>query len=375
MSINTTNYNLVKPTDADNINIVDINGNMDIIDGVLKGHDTQLSDLTYQVATGTSTAITLTMQTLVNGYAKTFIASANNNGSATTINGKPLYKPNTTTAPNLIVEKAYTVWYNSTGGCFFIKASAEGDALAKDVRKNTTFSNDSDSGLLGGLDLSLLIPGNLRAGIIIDGVTGAANIVDTTISSSAATAVMIRTGYKCFINGVLTIGTAPEKAATTITPGTTDQTIASGVITTGVQTIKGDANLLAANIISGKSIFGVAGAATPTTLGGLSKVASGSYTGGSVNNLNDGTIPTSLFGAASFVRGSTLLNLSDGATATKNFWAVYTGSVWHCIYLENGTSDIDLQQNATTFIKVFNLPNSTYTKTVTSYVTTYYCYN
>lgn len=49
------------------------------------------------------------------------------------------------------------------------------------------------------------------------------------------------------------------KGATTYTPTTSDQTIASGTYLTGVQTIKGDANLLASNIVAGKTIFGVAG--------------------------------------------------------------------------------------------------------------------
>lgn len=49
------------------------------------------------------------------------------------------------------------------------------------------------------------------------------------------------------------------KAAATITPGTTNQTISAGTYLTGKQTIAGDANLIAANIASGVSIFGVAG--------------------------------------------------------------------------------------------------------------------
>lgn len=49
------------------------------------------------------------------------------------------------------------------------------------------------------------------------------------------------------------------KSAATIIPSTTDQTIAAGQYLTGIQTIKGDANLVAANIASGVSIFGVAG--------------------------------------------------------------------------------------------------------------------
>ena len=49
------------------------------------------------------------------------------------------------------------------------------------------------------------------------------------------------------------------KGAATITPGTSDQTIASGTYLTGAQTVKGDANLIAGNIKKGVSIFGVAG--------------------------------------------------------------------------------------------------------------------
>ena len=52
------------------------------------------------------------------------------------------------------------------------------------------------------------------------------------------------------------------KAAATITPGTTNQEIAAGTYLTGKQTIAGDADLIGANIVSGKNIFGVAGTAT-----------------------------------------------------------------------------------------------------------------
>ena len=45
--------------------------------------------------------------------------------------------------------------------------------------------------------------------------------------------------------------------AQTITPGTTDKTIAANTYLGGVQTIKGDANLIADNIVNGKTIFGL----------------------------------------------------------------------------------------------------------------------
>ena len=51
------------------------------------------------------------------------------------------------------------------------------------------------------------------------------------------------------------------QAAKTWTPGTSNQTLASGRYLTGTQTIKGDANLKAANIVKGVSNFGVTGTA------------------------------------------------------------------------------------------------------------------
>ena len=49
------------------------------------------------------------------------------------------------------------------------------------------------------------------------------------------------------------------KGAATITPSTSDQTIASGTYLTGTQTIVGDADLIGSNILSTANIFGVQG--------------------------------------------------------------------------------------------------------------------
>ena len=54
-------------------------------------------------------------------------------------------------------------------------------------------------------------------------------------------------------------GTIESLSASTITPGTKDQTLKSGFYLEGTQTIKGDTNLIAGNILKGKSIFGVNG--------------------------------------------------------------------------------------------------------------------
>lgn len=53
----------------------------------------------------------------------------------------------------------------------------------------------------------------------------------------------------------------------TITPKTSNQTLNKGYYKGNI-TVKGDSNLVASNIVKGKSIFGIAGSATVSSLGG-----------------------------------------------------------------------------------------------------------
>ena len=66
------------------------------------------------------------------------------------------------------------------------------------------------------------------------------------------------------------------KGATTYTPTTSDQTIASGTYLTGAQTIKGDSNLQAQYIASGVEIFGIEGTLSAAVISqdGVPKVLS-----------------------------------------------------------------------------------------------------
>ena len=60
-------------------------------------------------------------------------------------------------------------------------------------------------------------------------------------------------------SGTKYTGSITSKSAQTYTPTTSDQTIASGQYLSGAQTIKGDANLVQANIAKNVEIFGVVG--------------------------------------------------------------------------------------------------------------------
>ena len=53
-----------------------------------------------------------------------------------------------------------------------------------------------------------LVSGNIKSGVTIFGVSGASNVVDTTIASGGASAGSIVSGYKAYVNGALVEGNA-----------------------------------------------------------------------------------------------------------------------------------------------------------------------
>lgn len=135
---------------------------------------------------------------------------------------------------------------------------------------------------------SNLTAANIKSGVKIFNVTGSYNeatggptLQSKTVSPSESTqTVSPDSGYdglsKVTVNAISStyVGSdVTKKSAATYTPKTTDQSIASGQYLSGTQTIKGDANLVAGNIKSGVSIFGVTGT-----------YAGGGSSGGSGNN-------------------------------------------------------------------------------------------
>ncbi len=78
--------------------------------------------------------------------------------------------------------------------------------------------------------------------------------------AGTATEADLLDGRTAWVDDVQLTGTMPDRGAVYITPGTSAQTIQAGYHN-GSGTVAGDANLVAANIRAGASIFGVAGSA------------------------------------------------------------------------------------------------------------------
>ena len=86
-----------------------------------------------------------------------------------------------------------------------------------------------------------------------------------TVTPSTSSQTAVASGV--YTTGDIKVGAIPStyvqpsatKGATTYTPSTQTQTIAAGTYCSGIQTIQGDASLVADNIKSGVTIFGVAG--------------------------------------------------------------------------------------------------------------------
>ena len=122
--------------------------------------------------------------------------------------------------------------YNSTGAYYKISAVANGSATAPSTISGTSATVTTGTNTLT-LTKTVSVTPTVSAGYVSSGTAGNSSV---SLTASVTT-----------------------KAAATITPGTTNQTIASGTYLTGTQTIAGDADLVASNIVSGVQIFGVTG--------------------------------------------------------------------------------------------------------------------
>ena len=182
----------------------------------LNDFTSQLNNNKYEVAGGTATAITLNMpSTLKDGYWKKFIASGDNGGTPTTINGKSVYKVGTTNPPRFKKDRPYEVYYNAAKNCFFLKASATGTTSADKVLAGETFSTENDTDLSGTMPNKGAVTSSLNCGgsyTIPKGYhNGNGRVTANSLSSQTsanATANDIMNGKTAWVNGSKITGTA-----------------------------------------------------------------------------------------------------------------------------------------------------------------------
>lgn len=174
---------------------------------------------------------------------------------------------------------------------FFDTASGDitaGDVLSGKIGYNASGSVTGNIVTKTGSDLAasadvVTVPAGYYASSATKSV-GTATLATPTISVNSSTGVITATVTQTA--GYVSAGSASDtesltvQAAQTITPGTSNQTIAAGKYLTGAQTILGDADLISSNIKSGANIFGVSGAANVVD----TTIATGAASAGDIMN-------------------------------------------------------------------------------------------
>lgn len=159
---------------------------------------------------------------------------------------------------------------------------------------------------------------DMQGGFVTGGASGASLQSKTVSPSESAQTIKADYGYdglsQVTVNAVSKtyVGSGvTKKSAATYTPGTSDQSIASGQYLNGTQTIKGDSNLTAGNIRNGVKIFNVTGS-----------YAGSSSSGGTDTSDADATAANILSGKTAYVNGSKLTGtMTNNGAVSKTMTA------------------------------------------------------
>jgi len=257
--------------------------------------------------------------TLTPGVASQAITAGYHNGSGTVAGDADLVAGNIRSGVNLF-------------GVAGAASEATGAATASQVLTGVTFSNTSgaSTGTMPNNGTVTLTPGlasqaiaagyhtgsgtvagdtdlaagNIKSGVNLFGVTGT-----VTAASGAATASQVLTGVTFSNTSGSGTGTMPNNGAVTLTPGTASQAIAAGYHN-GSGAVAGDASLVAGNIRSGASIFGVSGSvALATGAATASQVLTG-VTFSNTSGSGTGTMPNN--GAVTIPPGTSAQAIASG---------------------------------------------------------------
>ncbi|MFR1378827.1 MAG: hypothetical protein ACLSTJ_07705 [Clostridium neonatale] len=301
MSKITKNHKLFKYENNDNADLTFLSDTMDTID---KG-------LTLDVGTSTGTGNnyildigSITLAESNKGISFKFFADKDSTGAVTINTNYNLIKANKNTVKNLKSGAPYIITYDGGLNFFLASGSDESDSTSvgtdgSNVKVGETFIG-SDGEIHTG---TFTADGTITASDVLSGKIGYSKGNKITGGMTNRGAINATLG----INGNYTIpqgyhngqGKISQSIATqggsTTTPGTANKTIvAANRYVTGDIKVLGDSNLIASNIISGKSIFGVSGNAK------MSQSATGTQnvygaTAGTVYSINCGFQPSAIY--------------------------------------------------------------------------------
>ena len=159
---------------------------------------------------------------------------------------------------------------------------------------------------------------DMQGGFVTGGASGASLQSKTVSPSESAQTIKADNGYdglsQVTVNAVSKtyVGSGvTKKSAATYTPGTSDQSIASGQYLNGTQTIKGDGNLTAGNIRSGVKIFNVTGSYAGSSSSGSTDTSDATATAANI-----------LSGKTAYVNGSKLTGtMTNNGAVSKTMTA------------------------------------------------------
>lgn len=179
-----------------------------------------------------------------------------------------------------------------------ITISTDKKYIEKDIELTINVQTGSASTPNTSITANPTLSLNASTGVVTASVSKTQSVTPTV----SAGFVSSGTAGTMTVSGSKTLSLTTQ-AAQTITPGTTNQTIAAGKYLTGAQIIAGDANLAAENIASGKSIFNVDG-----TFTSASTVSSG-QTAATANEI--------LSGYSAWVNGTEIQGTMQSATGVS----------------------------------------------------------
>ena len=210
-------------------------------------------------------------------------SSGQNNVTVTNLNDYYVtvnsYDQDSNYSSQYISQGGYTYWtaqsYNVYDADLYVSAYNSSNTLetnksvvvqGKWVQNTVTPSTSAKGPYYGRTTVSAVASGSVTAPSSISGTSATVSTGTNTLTLSKTVSVTPSVTTAGYVSSgtagnstVSLTASVTTKAAATITPGTTNQTIASGTYLTGTQTIAGDADLVGSNIISTANIFGVQG--------------------------------------------------------------------------------------------------------------------